>query len=267
MSVEQKLSKACEIAKSAGKISLQYFRQPVDIENKLSDGQFDPVTQADKEVEAYIRDALASAYPEDGILGEEQAEKIGTSEYRWVIDPIDGTRAFMTGIPLWGILVGLQKSGVTVAGLMYQPFTDELFFGSDKQAMVLTKGKRSSLKTSDKSSLDEVSLYTTTPDTFEPHLGAWGKFETLSEKVRLTRFGGDCYTYCLLAMGQIDIVIDGSLQTYDIVPLIPIIEAAGGIVTNWEGKDASNGGLIIAAANKSLHTQAMEVLNKAKTIP
>ncbi len=260
MKPAQKLQKACDIAQAAGDIALKYFRQTVTIENKLADGHFDPVTQADKEVEIFIRAELDQAYPDDGILGEEQAEKMGNNDYRWVIDPIDGTRAFMTGIPLWGILMGLQKNGRAVAGLMYQPFTNELFFGEGNAASLMRNGKAEVIKTSSTKTLAEANLYTTTIDTFEPHHGALEKFQSLEKSVQLCRFGGDCYTYCLLAMGQVDLVVDGSLQPYDIVPLIPIIEAAGGIVTNWQGEDASNGGLIVAAANKELHALALDHL-------
>ena len=258
--IRKLLDTAVSVAESAGPIALRYFRNAVHVEDKSGGRAFDPVTRADKEVEANIRAELERHFPSHGILGEEEAERESDSPYRWVIDPIDGTRAFISGVPAWGILLGLTFDQACLAGVMHQPYLAETFLGSAEGAWLRRAGTEQAIRTSQTNEIASAIVYCTHPSTFE-NAEDRQKFEQVAKKSRMMRFGGDCYSYCLLAHGQIDLVIEGSLKPYDIIPLIPIIEGAGGVVTDWQGGDASRGGLIIAAANPELHTQALETLN------
>lgn len=257
--IEKRLTFARAVVEDAGEIALRYFRQPLEVENKLSGDQFDPVTKADREVEARIRHQLGGAYPDDSIIGEEEGTTGGDSEVAWIIDPIDGTRAFISGVPAWGTLVGLMDGGRCVAGLMHQPYIGETFIGGPDGAMLHHRGAHISLKARTNARLADAILYCTHPVHFEQDRDL-AAFYRVAGASRLYRFGGDCYSYCLLAQGQIDLVIEGGLQPYDIIPLIPLIEAAGGIVTDWDGKPALAGGNVIAAANAELHAEALELL-------
>jgi myo-inositol-1(or 4)-monophosphatase len=245
----------------AGTIALQSFRRDVVVDNKLDGGRFDPVTSADRDVETFLRERLRKHFPEDGVIGEEGGETPGSSGRTWIIDPIDGTKAFISGLPTWGMLLGLKQGACAVAGLMYQPFTGELFVGSPDGAFLHHAGACRPLKTRQGTALNEALLYCTHESMFANprHLSA---FRRVSERVRLQRFGGDCYAYCMLALGQVDLVIEDTLQPYDIIPLIPIIEAAGGVVTNMQGASALDGGFVVAAANQELHRQALEVIRE-----
>jgi histidinol phosphatase-like enzyme (inositol monophosphatase family) len=250
---------AQQVIPGAGNIALRYFRQPIDVDNKLEHGGFDPVTCADRAVEAFLREELGRRFPDYGIIGEEEESKPGSSDVNWVIDPIDGTKAFISGFPTWGILLGLQQGDRALAGLMYQPATGELFFGSAAGGVLRQKGKTVELKTRATERLEDAILYCTHESMFvdEANLAA---FRRISAKARLQRFGGDCYAYCMLALGQIDLVVEDTLQPYDIVPLIPIIEAAGGVVTDAYGKSPVAGGFVVAAASRQLHEEVMSLL-------
>lgn len=250
---------AQQAMQGAGEIARRYFRQPLAVDNKLGDGRFDPVTRADREVEAYLRGELGRRCPDFGIVGEEEGTTQGPSEINWVIDPIDGTKAFISGFPTWGILVGLQQDERVLAGLMHQPATGELFYGSAAGAFLQLKGETVAIQTRQTTRLEEALLYCTHESMFanDRNLAA---FRRVAAQVRLQRFGGDCYSYCMLALGQIDLVIEDTLQPYDIVPLIPIIEAAGGVVTNADGGTPVDGGFVVAAANRQLHEQVMTLL-------
>ena len=262
------LGQAVELAERAGPIAAGYFRSRVPVENK-SKSAFDPVTVADREVEAFLRAELRGRFPGDTILGEEMGEEMGdeprggvgeSSGRRWVIDPIDGTRAFITGMPAWGILLGLQENQVPVLGVMHQPFTGETFFGAQGAAAKLRQsGSESTITTRHGVGLADAVLYCTHPDIFS-EASEREAFERVSRASRMTRFGGDCYAYCLLALGQIDLVIEAGLNLYDIVPLIPIIEAAGGVVTDAVGGSAAEGGFIVAAGSPELHAETLRVL-------
>lgn len=253
---------ATEVVAEAGSIALRYFRSPLAVENKKSADQFDPVTRADKEVEAFIRERIATAFPEHSILGEEQGTTTGTSDYCWVIDPIDGTRAFITGVPAWGILLGLKRGPQLLCGVMHQPYLQETFIADQHGSFFLHAGERRRLQTSSVAKLAEAKLYCTHPELFDAVAGAGARFEAVAQQCRLLRFGGDCYSYGMLAMGQIDLIIEGDLQPYDIVPLIPLVEAAGGVITDWQGGSAAEGGLIVAAANATLHGHALHMLQQ-----
>jgi myo-inositol-1(or 4)-monophosphatase len=243
----------------AGEIAMRYFRQPLAIDNKLGEGRFDPVTRADREVEACLRDQLGRHCPDFGIIGEEGGTTAGRSNLNWVIDPIDGTKAYISGFPTWGILVGLQQGNRVLAGLMHQPMTGELFYGSAAGAFLQHRGQTVAMQARQTTRLAEALLYCTHESMFanQDNLEA---FRRVAAQARLQRFGGDCYAYCMLALGQIDLVIEDTLQAYDIVPLIPIIEAAGGVVTDARGNTPVAGGFVVAAANRWLHEQVMTLL-------
>lgn len=251
---------ATQVVADAGAIALRYFRSNMAVDNKKPAGQFDPVTQADKEVEAFIRARIATEFPEHAILGEEHGESRGTGEYCWVIDPIDGTRAFITGVPAWGILLGLRRGPELLCGVMHQPYLQETFIADQQDAFLLHGGRRHRLQTSVTAELAEAKLYCTHPDLFNDVAGAATRFQAVAQQCKLLRFGGDCYSYGMLAMGQVDLIVEGDLKPYDIVPLIPIVEAAGGVITDWQGGSAAEGGLVVAAACASLHAQALQVL-------
>lgn len=257
--VAEALAFAQQAIQGAGEIALRYFRQPLVVDNKLDGGRFDPVTCADREIEGFLRQELERRYPDFNIIGEEDGTTPGGKDTSWVIDPIDGTKAFISGFPTWGILLGLQQGDRVLAGLMYQPATGELFYGSAAGAFMRHKSQLVTMQTRQNTCLEEALLYCTHESMFanENNLAA---FRRVAAQARLQRFGGDCYAYCMLALGQIDLVIEDTLQPYDIVPLIPMIEAAGGVVTDAQGKTPVAGGFVVAAANRDLYAEVMALL-------
>ena len=245
------------IAVAAAAETLPRFRTPAAVSNKLEEG-FDPVTEADREAERAIRALIRAEFPDHGVLGEEFGPENAGSRHQWVIDPIDGTRAFISGLPVWGTLVGLTVDGDAVAGLMSQPFTGELFYATQTSAHYEGPGGPSLLSTRRTRRLEDATLFTTTPALYR---GAKRDlYDRLECSVRLARYGTDCYAFAMVAAGHADIVADPGLQPYDIVGLIPIIERAGGVVTTFEGKPAEGGGDIVAAATPELHEAAMRFL-------
>jgi histidinol phosphatase-like enzyme (inositol monophosphatase family) len=254
---------AQSLADASGAAIRPYFRQPVDIDNKAGENSFDPVTSADRAAELAIRKLIIDAYPSHGIVGEEFDDRAAQCDCSWILDPIDGTRAFIMGLPMWGTLIGLMVNGKPALGLMDQPFTGERYWSDASGAYYRGPGGERLLKTRACASLAEASLACTTPEMFnDPEDMA--RFQGLSRQVRLTRFGTDCYAYCQLAMGQIDLVVEASLKPFDITPLIPIIEKAGGVVTSWDGGSASQGGRVVAAGDPRLHAEAVRVLSGGK---
>lgn len=250
---------AHRLADAARAETLAYFRSTsLGTENKAADG-FDPVTLADRACEAAMRAILRKECPDDGIFGEEEGIEPGKSGLTWVLDPIDGTRAFLSGTPTWGVLIGLRDESGVLYGLIDQPWTGERFEGGGGAAQLTRAGETSPLATRDTASLSEAILFSTFPEIGDAEEKA--AFDRVARETRLTRFGMDCYAYALLALGQIDLVIEAGLQPYDIVAPIGVVEAAGGIVTDWTGGPAQEGGRVIAAANPRLHAQALERLN------
>jgi histidinol phosphatase-like enzyme (inositol monophosphatase family) len=247
-----------QIAAAAARETLQRFRLPGLVTNKLASG-FDPVTEADRETEKAIRKLIGTEFPDHGILGEEFDAQAADARYVWVVDPIDGTRSFISGIPLWGTLVGLTDNGDAIAGMMAQPFIGELFYAAGEGAHYEGPQGKAKLATRETTEICQATLCTTTPAIFEPDRRT--AFDRLERQVRLSRYGTDCYAYCMLAAGQIDLVVEAGLQPYDIVALIPIIEQAGGVVTDWGGGPAEAGGDIVAAANPVLHAKVLSVLH------
>lgn len=252
------LATAHALADRAGEVILPHFRTKAVVDHKGGDF-FDPVTVADRDAERAIRDALEDIYPGHGIIGEEFGKTRADASYCWIIDPIDGTRAFIMGQPLWGTLIGLTKDGAPRFGLMDQPFTEERFWSDENEAFLRHKGTTASIRSRKDVALKDALLASTSIDLFVAG-DERERFDALSRAVRLRRFGGDCYNYCLLALGHVDLVVESGLQPFDILPLIPIIERAGGIVSTWDGGDPRDGGRILAAGDPKLHRAAVEIL-------
>lgn len=246
-----------KLCDAAAEQTLPRFRMRLAIENKDTAG-FDPVTEADKAAEAAIRALIARHFPDHGILGEEEAPVNPDAEYCWHIDPVDGTRSFICGLPSWGTLIGLSRNRVPIAGLMHQPFTGEFFIAVGDGSFHVRDSGRTPLETSTVTALSQAKMMTTTPALFEG--GDLARYQVLERRVRLARYGYDCYAYAMLAAGHVDLVVESGLKSYDIAPLIPVIEQAGGIVTTWDGNSAIDGGRVIAAANGALHSAAMQLL-------
>jgi myo-inositol-1(or 4)-monophosphatase len=246
----------------AAAISLRHFRTEVVTDNKLGDLGYDPVTEADRGVEVLLREAIGAQFPEHRIVGEEHGTT-GPADASawWIIDPIDGTRAFVSGMPAWGTLIGLVVDGRAVAGWMHQPYIGELFSGIDGAGWLERGEERRSLRVRATTDLTAATMYSTHPSMFTTS-DEQAAFERISSKVRMYRFGGDCYSYGLLAIGCVDLVVESSMQPYDIVPLIPIIEAAGGVVTDRDGALPLAGGFIVAAATPELHAAALALVNQ-----
>lgn len=254
---------AHHLAEAARAVILPYFRQSnLGAENKLSEG-FDPVTIADRAAEEAMRAVLAKLRPEDGILGEEFPPVAGRSGRTWVLDPIDGTRGFISGTPTWGVLIALSDATGPILGVIDQPYTAERFSGGPDLAEMSGPQGIKPLKCRDQQQLEQAILFTTFPEVGTTEEGA--AFGRVSQAAKLTRYGMDCYAYALLAAGQIDLVIEAGLNPYDIHAPIAVIEAAGGIVTNWQGGPAHDGGQVLAAATPALHAQALQLLQAQPT--
>jgi myo-inositol-1(or 4)-monophosphatase len=258
---------AHSLADVSAKAIRPYFRTALPVDNKGGTGEFDPVTAADRAAERAILKYLAANYPDHGVVGEEYGAVRPEARYRWVIDPIDGTRAFIMGLPTWGTLIGLLDADAPILGVMNQPFTGERFFAGKTAAYIATAdGKSRRIKTRRCSGLAQAVFSATHPDLFatpaERRVHA-----RIKATARMTRYGGDCYAYCLLAAGHIDLIVEPGLKSYDIAALIPIIERAGGIVTTWEGGPAQGGGDIIAAGDKELHGEVLELIGASRGRP
>ncbi len=249
-----------ELADAARKVILPHFRSDVSIVDKSGgDSAFDPVTAADRGAEEIMRQMIRETYPDHGILGEEfgdhPAAEGSEPPVTWVIDPIDGTKSFIAGFPTWGVLIGINDGTGAVAGIMDQPFTGERFLGGPDGATL--NGRP--LKTRHCRDLKTAALYCTDRSMFRQpdQLAA---FDHIASRVAYTRFGGDCYAYCMLAHGLIDLVIEGSLKPYDIQALIPIVRAAGGVITDWNGGSPEESGRVVAAGDPALHQQVLDSL-------
>lgn len=254
------LATAHALADASGEVILPYFRRRMAVTNKDGAGGFDPVTAADRAAERTIAKALSARLPNHGMVGEEYGIRSGDARHQWVIDPIDGTRAFILGLPLWGTLIGLLEDARPVLGLMDQPYTRERFWsGANGAYMREAGGRERRLKTRACASLGEAMFSTTHPDLFTPGLEA-EHFLAVKREARMTRYGGDCYAYCLLAAGHIDVIMETGLKPHDVVALIPIIERAGGRITTWTGKPAADGGRIVATGDPHLHEQLVRQL-------
>jgi histidinol phosphatase-like enzyme (inositol monophosphatase family) len=247
-----------ELATRSGTAILPFFRSAIAARDKSQGGAFDPVTEADRAGEVTMRQMIKASFPNHGIIGEEYGEDQPDAEFVWVLDPIDGTKSFICGMPAWGTLIGLLHGGRPVFGMMHQPFTRERFSGNGGSATYRGPTGERELHTRRCGELAEATLATTSPLLLQgTDLDAFRRVEA---KVKLSRYGGDCYAYCMLAAGHIDLVIESGLKPYDIVGLIPIITGAGGVVTTWDGGDPAGGGAIVAASDPRLHQQALDRL-------
>jgi len=247
-----------ELATVAGEAIRPFFRTSLGVENKGSGGIFDPVTAADRAAEQAMRTLIRQAFPEHGIVGEEFNDEGADAAYVWVLDPIDGTKSFIAGMPAWGTLIGLLQDGLPVYGMMHQPFIGERFTGDGAATHYRGPAGERRLNARTCARLSDAILFTTSPLLMSEQ--ERGAFEQVEAKARLSRYGGDCYAYCMIAAGFVDLVIETGLKPHDIVALIPIIEGAGGIITDWSGKPAAKGGRIIAAGDKRVHAEALKLL-------
>ena len=248
---------ALELAHMAGGIAEASFRRAITVENK-STSAFDPVTNADRAIERVLRTTILERYPEHGIVAEEEGDQAGRGDYTWYIDPIDGTRAFMTGSPLWGTLIGITRRSEPLFGVLVQPVLEEVFLGGPTGSWLIKPERRERLRRRDCRTLASAVLACTHPDMFEgAELDA---FSALAKQCLLHRFGGDCYNYAMLAAGFIDLVVEAKLKPYDIVPLVPLLEGAGCVVTDWQGQRSIRGGRVVAAATPELHAAALAAL-------
>ncbi|WP_434288217.1 histidinol-phosphatase [Celeribacter sp. SCSIO 80788] len=246
-------------AEAAREITLKYFRgAALGTESKKAAG-FDPVTVADRGSEQAMRAVIEARRPDDGIIGEEFGPKAGTSGLTWVLDPIDGTRGFISGTPTWGVLIALRNADSVVYGVIDQPYIGERFVGGLGLSELTGPLGKSALAVRNGVALEEAVIYTTFPEVGSEVEGK--AFHDLAARCKLTRYGMDCYAYALLAAGQVDLVVEAGLQSYDILGPIGVIEAAGGIVTDWQGGSVLEGGRVLAAASKELHEAALAVLS------
>jgi len=246
------------LADAARPETLRYFRRAaLDCDNK-SDTGFDPVTEGDRAAEAAMRAVLARLRPEDAILGEEFGATPGTSGLTWVLDPIDGTRGYLSGTPTWGVLIAVGDDSGPVLGVIDQPYIGERFVGGFGRAWVDGPQGRVPLRTRPPRPLEQAILFTTFPEVGSDIEGR--AFRAVCDRARLTRFGMDCYAYALIAAGQVDLVIEAGLHSYDVQAPIAVIAAAGGIVTDWTGAPVHLGGRVLAAANAAIHGEALALL-------
>ncbi len=246
------------LADIAADAILPYFRKPIAYESK-SGKRFDPVTAADRDAERAIRAAIASAFPDHGIIGEEFGDSGAGADSLWVVDPIDGTRSFIAGVPLWGVLIGLVQDKIPRLGLMAQPFTRERFFGDGTAARYRGPDGDRDLATRSCGAIADAVLFTTSPRHFTGD--ALAAYQRVEARARLARYGTDCYAYCMIAAGLVDAVIEVDLKPYDILPLIPIIEGAGGRVTDWQGNPPPATGQVVATGDPRLHDEILLVLS------
>jgi len=250
---------AHELADVARLATLSFFRTRDLAADTKEAHRFDPVTAADRLSEERMRAVLQRRRPDDAILGEEFGPKEGTSGLTWVLDPIDGTRGYLSGTPTWGVLISVRDAEGPLYGIIDQPYIGERFEGGLGLARMNGPMGESSLSVRSPRLLSQSILFSTFPEVGTPDESA--AFGRVAPKARLVRYGTDCYAYALIAAGQIDLVIEAGLQAYDVQAPIAVIEAAGGIVTDWQGRPAHDGGQILAAASKELHAEVVALLN------
>ena len=253
---------ARELAELAGESILSRFRQSPAIDNKKAGEGYDPVTEADRAAERVMRDAIRERYPSHGILGEEFGHEPGDG-LTWVLDPIDGTRGFVMGLLHWGTLVALFDGERPVVGVIHQPFLGETFSGDGHTAHYRRNDDSSALHTRPCPRLQDALAGTTAPDLFKTPKET-AAFERIRTHVRTVRYGTDCYLYAMLAMGQADLVIEAGLKPYDVQALIPVVEGAGGVITDWEGGNPAMGGQVLATGDPKLHELALRELEHAR---
>ena len=246
------------LADAARAAILPYFRAEHGVEDK-GVASFDPVTLADRAAEQAMRALIEREFPAHGVLGEEFGETKGSSGYQWVLDPIDGTRAFIAGLTSWGVLIGLYLEGQPLIGVMDQPYLDERYRGWMQGANATVRGATRMLQTRACASMSEALLSTTDPYLFKGEEAE--AFARARGAAKLTRYGYDCYAYSMVASGHMDGVIESGLKAYDIAALIPILTGAGGGVCAWDGGDASQGGRVLAYGDARMRDAALSLLS------
>jgi myo-inositol-1(or 4)-monophosphatase len=245
-----------KLADAAAEISLKYFRQKLDVDDKVKNGAFDPVTEGDRGAEAAIRALIDKHYPDHGIIGEEYGIKDSNSDFTWVLDPIDGTRAFISGLPTWGTLIALLYKGEPIIGVIDQPYLKERYVGAPDGTTL----NGNAIKTRSCPSLSEATISTTDPDLFKgAEREAYDRVLGIS---KLVRYGLDCYAYAIVAGGHMDLVIESGLEPYDMMALIPVIRGAGGAVTNWKSDKPGACGHLLAVGDAAILNE-VETLLKA----
>jgi len=260
--IKEFLAFSHELANLSGNFIAPLFRSNLDAKEKGDkDDRISPVTEADRGAELLIRNQIEKHYPLHGINGEEYGLTQGSAEYLWVIDPIDGTDPFLAGLPTWGTLIALKKDNKPLIGMMNQPVFGERFYGSPNGAFLgANRIKTRHCKNLSNANLSITSLKMLVNDS---QRSAFFKIDSM---VYNRRIGGDCYNYALLAAGFIDLVIEGELAPWDIQAHIPIIEAAGGIITDWKGNPIKEGGWVVAAGDPWLHEEALKILSLAEVL-
>jgi myo-inositol-1(or 4)-monophosphatase len=254
------LAFAHRLADAAGAVIRPYFRQRLAIVDK-GKGAFDPVTAADRDAEAAMRALIRGERPQDGILGEEHGLEEGTSDFRWVLDPIDGTRAFITGRPTWGTLIALENNGRPILGIIDQPFLRERFVGCRRRTEFHSPLGTTRLECRSCASVADAVVSTTHPWSYFTPAERRG-FEAVCARARMSSFGGDCYAYALLAMGHLDVIIEATLSPWDVAALVPIVENAGGVLTDWGGAPTPEKGRIVAAGDPRVYAEVLEILTQ-----
>ena len=260
MSHAEYLAFALRLGELAGEAILPHYRREIDVDNKaVPGGYFDPVTAADRGAEAVIRREIQRVYPTHGVYGEEQGRTAGDSNFLWVIDPIDGTRAFILGQLHWGTLIALNDGAKPVVGVMHQPYVNETFLATSAGAFWKRGSEQRPLRTRACPEMKDAAICTTFIKTAHER----AIFEEIASHARMTRYGGDCYNYCLLAAGFIDVVIETGLSAYDVQAIVPMIEAAGGAISTWSGGSPNDGGSIVTAGDPRLHETLLTMLSSS----
>ena len=253
---------AVDLARAAGAAILPLFRAEHGLENKAAEGAFDPVTAADRGAEAAMRQAIAARFPEHGVIGEEYGEDRPDAEFAWVLDPVDGTRAFVAGLPVWTTLIGLRFQGRPVVGVIAQPYMDEIFAGTALGSRLVRSGEGRRLAVRPCPRLTEAVIATTDPALFQgAEAGAWTQVRAAA---RIARLGCDAYAYAMVAAGTMDLVVEAGLKSWDIEAAIPLIEGAGGLVTDWRGEPLGvHGGQVAIAGDRACLDAALVALRRA----
>lgn len=244
------------LADAAGEILLRYYRQPLDFEDKADES---PVTKADREAEAALRVMIAEAFPGHGIVGEEHGAERADAEYVWVLDPVDGTKAFIGGVPVFGTLIALTRRGRPILGIIDQPVLRERWTGAAGQSTTLNG---EAVRVRPRGGLGQSVLWSTSPHMFDADPADRAGYDRLLKAVKFVHYGGECYQYAMLASGFIDLVVEADMAVHDYCALVPVVEGAGGVITDWRGQDLGfdSDGRVIAAASRDLHAAALAVL-------